>query len=266
MKIVTYNLRCVWDKWDGVNSFIHRAGMIYEKISAEMPDVIAFQEVVEKSRDFLIKMFPEYAFYGHFRNEDYSGEGVFTAIKKDSVEVLGYENFWLSPTPYIAGSRYENQSPCPRTCLVVTLRHKKSGKVMRIYNTHLDHISDEARQNGMDGILEAIIKNNQNAEYPFVLLGDFNAHPSDGVIKKCDNFKNPEITDITKDIPYTFHDFGKKQEKIDYIYMTTDLKKNLKEVYVWDDVYIWHKDVYHGSQVPAIYLSDHYPICAELDI
>lgn len=52
MKVVTYNLSCDWDSCDGINSFIHRAGMIYERLDAEMPDIIAFQEVVPKSIRF----------------------------------------------------------------------------------------------------------------------------------------------------------------------------------------------------------------------
>ena len=33
-KIVTFNIRNVWDK-EGKNSFIHRVGMIYDKINKE---------------------------------------------------------------------------------------------------------------------------------------------------------------------------------------------------------------------------------------
>ena len=45
MKVVTYNIRCVWDTCDGINNFIHRAGMIYDKILEEKPDLIGFQEM-----------------------------------------------------------------------------------------------------------------------------------------------------------------------------------------------------------------------------
>lgn len=45
-----------------------------------------------------------------------------------------------------------------------------------------------------------------------------------------------------------------------------NLKENLKSVLVWDDKCVWNKDVYHGVDVPSIYLSDHYPVCAEIDM
>ena len=58
-KIVTFNIRNVWDK-EGKNSFIHRVGMIYDKINKEKPDVIAFQEVLQPHVTLLEKIFPDY--------------------------------------------------------------------------------------------------------------------------------------------------------------------------------------------------------------
>ena len=55
LKIASYNLRCIWTKGDGVNCFLHRAGMVLDKINAEKPDVICFQECIDKKGDFLGK-------------------------------------------------------------------------------------------------------------------------------------------------------------------------------------------------------------------
>ena len=264
MKIVTFNLRCVYDRWDGVNSLIHRAGFIYEKINAEKPDVIAFQELVEKSLELFTKLFPEYLFLGHFREADYSGEGVFTAVRKDKIEVLGFEDFWLSPTPYVPGSKFENQGVFPRTCLMTQLRYRETGTVFRVYNIHLDYESDDSRQKGIACVLDAFEANNKKSDLPSIILGDFNASPFDDVIKKCN--ETPKILDVTKNIQVTFHDYGRSDTKIDYIFITRDMEDNLKNVCAWTDKCVWHPDLYHGPDVPYIYLSDHYPVCAELDI
>ena len=58
-KIVTFNSRNVW-MWskEGINCFIFRAGLIYEKVNKEKPDVIAFQELLQKNLDLLKKLFP----------------------------------------------------------------------------------------------------------------------------------------------------------------------------------------------------------------
>lgn len=48
LKVVTFNFRCVWKGYgDGINGFVHRAGMVYEKIMREKPDVIMFQEILQ---------------------------------------------------------------------------------------------------------------------------------------------------------------------------------------------------------------------------
>lgn len=256
MKIVTYNVRCVWkdDGPDGTNGFINRAGMAYEKISEEMPDVIGFQECHADHVNFLKRVFPEYLFLGHFRNADYDGEGVFTAFLKDKYDLLAYETFWISPTPYVSGSRFKIQSDCPRTCVMTQIRCKKTGEIIRILNLHLDHISDEARVHGMDMIMDKIDEYNAKAEYPTVILGDFNARPESSVIKLC----NSRFTDVTANLPVTFHNYGRGSEsnngkgvKIDYIFVSDELAKRAKNTVIWDEC------------IGGIYLSDHYPVCAE---
>ena len=73
MKIVTWNLRCIWSGYDGIYSFVHRAGIIYDKIMMEMPDVIGFQEVTVDSLQLMKRMLPEYEFFGSFREENFIG-------------------------------------------------------------------------------------------------------------------------------------------------------------------------------------------------
>ena len=59
MKITTFNLRCVY-RGDGINSFVHRAVPLCDKINEEKPDVIAFQEVTVDSLRILEKLLTEY--------------------------------------------------------------------------------------------------------------------------------------------------------------------------------------------------------------
>lgn len=251
MKIVTWNLRCVW-AGDGINSFLHRVGMIYEKIVTEKPDLIGFQEVIPASLEVLKRLLPEYEFYGQMRSENYDGEGLYTAIRKETTEILGSETFWLSPTPYVAGSRYEEQSPCPRICVYTLIRNKSTSEIMRIYNIHLDHQSEKARALGMDCVLRYMRTQDEKNLYCNILLGDFNAQPDSSVIKKCNDCA--ALFEATSTITETFHNYGKvKDYKIDYIYASKILQNRLIKADSW-------KDVHEG-----IYLSDHYPICIEIE-
>ena len=251
MKIVTFNVRSSWNH-DGINSMIHRAGMIYEKIEQERPEVVAFQEIREKHLAILERLMPDYTFCGQLRNADYGGEGVYTAIRNESLQLLGLETFWLSPTPYVAGSRYENQSMCPRICVMTQVRNKKNGQLMRIYNLHLDHESEEARVLGMKSVLDYVTEQNKKKVLPSVILGDFNANPNSEAIAMCHAYEGDSLRDLTADIPTTFHNFGRMEKdcKIDYIFVSPSLAEACTEVVAWTD------------ELDGIYLSDHYPVCA----
>ena len=249
MKIATINQRCVYNR-DGNQSFVHRGIFLCDKIESENPDVIGFQEVTPISIKVLEKLLPEYAFVGQFRTAKYDGEGLFTAVRKETCDILGFETIWLSPTPYVAGSRFENQSEYPRICLETKIRHRESGKIFRLYNLHLDHVSDEARILGMEVAFDFIDSFKDGA--PIVVLGDFNAEPDSKTIEMCNARK--DICDVTSHIPVTFHGFGKCDTmKIDYIYLSNELADWVKNTVAWED------------KINDVSLSDHYPICTELE-
>lgn len=253
LKIVTFNIRCVYNApVDGINSFIHRAGMIRDKIANEKPDVVAFQEVTPEILSLLKIVMPEYSFHGHGRLRDLSGEGLYTAVRKDTASVIGMESFWISPEPNVPESRFAEagQSECPRICVTTTVKHEKSGKLLRVYNVHLDHVA--ARVEGAKCVLSAIKADRKKADLSVVLLGDFNDYPESRPIRLCEK----ELTDITKEFSLTWHDFGRRKGecKIDYIFLSEDLVSSVNRVSLWKD---------HAN---GIWLSDHYPICATFNV
>lgn len=249
MKIVSFNIRYAWDK-DGVNSFIHRIGLICDKIAEEKPDVIAFQETTDRHREMLVRMLPEYLIVGQGRNADCLGEGVSTAVRRDTVDLLGFETIWLSPTPYVPASRYENQSYIPRIALITLLKNKKTGELFRMFNVHLDHLSSEGRVSQLEGLFGYINEQQKKVLLPAVILGDFNAEPDSDEIKLIN--KQGAFTDLTTNIEGTFHNFGTyhPSTKIDYIFTTPELTARAETAEPWTD------------EKNSIYLSDHYPICA----
>ncbi len=259
LKLVSFNLRCLWTG-DGINGFVHRAGRILDKIDTEMPDVICFQECTEKMRDFFLRHLPEYEFHYQGRNEDLNGEGLAFALRKDTIELITTDRFWLSPTPFVPGSRFEEQSTCPRICQIIMARMKKDNKVFRVYNNHLDHQSDKARILGITAVMERVKSDFLQFECPCFILGDFNAEPESEPIAYCNNYKEFPIVDLTKAVPRTFHQFGallnsdEATRKIDYIYCNSATAEKPHEVTVWDD------------EIHGIYLSDHYPLCLEIEL
>lgn len=248
MKIVTWNLRCVWKHADKTNAFIHRAGFIYDKIMTEKPSVIAFQEVTPQSYEFLKRALLEYEFFGSFRTADYGQEGVFVAFLKDEFTLLGADAFWMSPTPYVAGSKFAEQSDCPRVCVYARLLCKKTLEVFNLFDVHLDHISDLAKELGLNVLFDYIDRRDDaiNKEKT-IILGDFNASKVSQTIE----FANSKtwLIDATKDVSGTFHDFGRETPRqIDYIFISKALENRIESVTIWDD------------ERYGIYLSDHYPV------
>ena len=252
MKIVSWNFRCQWDRADGKNCVIHRAGYAYDKIAKERPEVIAFQEIRPVTFELLKKLLPEYDFFGSQRTAEFGEEGLYIAWRKDSFALMGSETFWLSPTPYVAGSRFQNQSDCTRVCVMAKLRDLKTNECYRLWNIHLDHISDEARRLGLECLFKFIGHFSVMDTTPHIVLGDFNATPESETMQWCEAQKG--FTDVSKGFETTFHGFGTENNfKIDFIYVSDELVAKTQKTELWTDEH------------DGVYLSDHYPVCLTVD-
>ena len=252
MKIVTFNIRCALSG-DGINSFYHRAGSVLEKIDREKPDVIGFQEVRPEIFDFLRKYLTDYMLVGCGRGADYEGEHNPVAFRKDKFELIGLETEWLSPTPFVPGSRYEEQSDCPRIVTRVTLRKFGSASPFDVFNTHLDHVSELARVLGAQAVCKIMAARKEKWNFPMMLMGDMNDYPSSGPIRTFLSDAGLQLTEHTAGMGTTWHGYGTaNNERIDYIMSNGFVQRG--QVEAWTD------------KEDGIWLSDHYPLAVELDM
>lgn len=248
---MTFNLRTD-TKSDGINYFPNRQNRILDMIRNEQPDLIGFQEAKEMARTFLKENLTDrYTVIGCGRAKEYRGEGCLIAFRKDCFDLINLETEFLSSSPRIPGSRYEgsDQSPCPRLYLHAELIHTQDTSPIHFFNTHLDHMGEQARMLGMTQILQQISKIPEK----IILTGDMNALPDSPCIALPALLPNHSLQDATASITHSFHNFGKQTEncKIDYIFTDgTPL-----EAYRIED-----------TPSDGIYLSDHYPICAWIEI
>jgi endonuclease/exonuclease/phosphatase family metal-dependent hydrolase len=249
IKVVTYNLKC-----DSETGFKRRLSLAVNRFEHEKPDIIGFQEALPHMQRMLEDTLNEYSFIGFGRDFDFGGESNCVAYRRDTYRLFGYNQFWLSPTPYIPGTRYEGQSSCPRICTSLILKHKNRISPFRVYNTHLDHVSDNARILGMSQILRQIKNDNDNWHLNIILTGDMNAGPSSQPITDVLDFSAYPLKDVTETVKNTFHDFGKLSHdcKIDYIF--TDSFTEHSSANIWDDY------------TDGIYISDHYPVSVDLKL
>jgi len=243
IKILTYNLRRDNDA-DGINSFTNRFPFIIDTLHLNKPDVIGFQEAKPEMLARLKASLEEYSFVGFGRNPDYSSEANPVAFLKSRFSLHGFEQFWLSLTPHVPGSRYEDQSTCPRIC-VFTILKPDDGEPFRFVNTHLDHFSASARLSGAELILSRLKEQNALSPLPTILTGDLNERPGSPAVTML---AESGFTDLTVGIRRTAHHFGRQtfDNKIDYIFATSSVcARNTRE---WTDM--------RGEQ----YLSDHFPV------
>ncbi len=250
LKFVTFNLR--YDNGrDGENCFVYRQPLILKAIGKEQPHVICFQEVLPHMAAWLKKSLPDYYVIGCPRNENLDGEQVPVAFRSDRFSLIRMDTFWLSETPRTPGSRYPDQSSCPRTCTEALLLENESRRVLRVLNTHLDHVGVQARKRGLDQILRCAESAALFPDAPVILTGDFNAEPDSDEIAFIRQW--PEYRDATEGIGVTYHGYLRAEHpaQIDYIFTRGPLTcKNVKK---WE----------HMEN--GVLLSDHYPVSAELE-
>ncbi len=168
-RIVTYNIKYAQD-W--LDTFDSRKEIIKEQLSSYEADIIAVQEANYgwmNNYDGLPILLEEYNYVGVGR-EDGKEEGEYAAIfyLKSKYEVLESNTIWLSQTPNEVSIGWDASTY--RIMTYVTLKNKETEEVLTIYNTHLDHIGEVAKEESTNLILEKI----NNTNNPYILVGDLN--------------------------------------------------------------------------------------------
>ena len=220
-------------------------------------DALGLQEVCPDQAEYLRGSLTEFGFVGEHRNADLkNGEASPVLYRKSRFEALKSGTFWLSETPESPGPKSWDTA-CPRVCTWALLA-ERGGRRLLFANTHLDHWSAAARENGMKLILERLSGLSEGA--PVVLTGDHNCRHGDAPAITartvlCDARDVAESPDPGP--RNTFHAFGKLADnprdlRIDFIYASDGTR-------VLDFVT-------HGDRRPDsdLYPSDHYPVSATL--
>lgn len=250
IKVMSFNLRTSVAR-DGVNHFDRRLPRIVKFLNQETPDVIGFQEINAYMKDQLIASLCDYVLIGCGREKDRSGEAALIGYRKDRFELLSFENFWLSATPTVPGSKYGfDQSDCPRITSAALLLLRGTRTPFWFVNTHLDHKGVLARAFGSMQILQFVSAKTE----PCVITGDFNAEPNTPEIRLFLENKYYPLLDATEGFDYTYHAFTPDPHgKIDYI--LTSLPCKPEESICYED-----------TPVEGVYLSDHRPVAAFVEV
>ena len=262
---------------DGENNWSKRKEFMTDIIAAGNYDFIGTQETVmnpDPERNQVSYISSKLAGHGVFgRSREVSpevGEAMTIFYKKErwNMDETDQTTFWLSDTPDVAGSKTDPKAGCPRSVTAALFHELKEGKPtgrkIYFYNTHLDHMSEEARQRGAKQLMDRIAAR-KNKDVPVIVTGDMNCGERSPAIrfmkgepmtldekewispyKLTDSFRsaNPDATDVG-----TFNGFKEPgKSKIDYIFVSPSLKTISAEII--------------RTQRDGRYPTDHFPIDA----
>ncbi|MFP4365889.1 MAG: endonuclease/exonuclease/phosphatase family protein [Bacteroidales bacterium] len=258
LSIMTFNIR--YDNpADGQNQWQNRVPLVRAYLDSVAPDIAGMQEVVHHQLIDLQDMLPGYSYIGTGR-DDGKTKGEYSPLffKEDRFILRDNSQFWLSETPSIPGSKSWDAA-ITRIVSWAALEDIQSGETIYVFNTHFDHRGEESRRKSAELISEKITE--IAGESPVVLMGDFNIRKGSGdyefmtrIFNRNNGLRNTESVAETpvEDAESTINGFSHDMEPrvIDFIF--TDGNFSVPSYRV-DEV------IENG-----IFLSDHWPVVAEL--
>ncbi|MFP4977565.1 endonuclease/exonuclease/phosphatase family protein [Paenibacillus sp. CN-4] len=173
IEAATFNVR-LDAPTDGPNAWPHRRKYAEKMLSYYSWDLIGLQEPFAHQLEALAGV-PGYTSEGIGREGGTAGEFSAILYKTERFERLDGGTFWLSETPDRPSLGWG--ADYLRICTWLKLRDRLSGQPLVAMNTHLDHMSEEARLRGAELILSRIDEISEGA--PVILTGDFNAAATD---------------------------------------------------------------------------------------
>jgi endonuclease/exonuclease/phosphatase family metal-dependent hydrolase len=263
---MTFNIRGFHNR-DGANAWAEREALNIATIRNCAPDLIGFQEANGRNLQVYHRELPEYH-YVAWPPYNNAPPHQFPAIlwRADRLRPLECETFWLSETPDVYSGSWDTD--CVRSAAWVRFAVAGTDAQVVHLNTHLDHISEQARFEGARLILERLA-DAQASGAATIVTGDFNAPPHSATYdvfasagfgdahKICGNVDDPTRS-------YTYHGFRGEQfrgsdappRRIDWILLrdgasTRVATENCEIV---------------RAAAPPLFPSDHYPVIADIEL
>lgn len=231
LKVMSFNIQT----HSNGEVFYIREEMMTEFIAEWQPDSIGMQEVTGTWRKSLdATCFGEqYSSVGNSTMKTGEMNAIF--YRNDKFTLIDSGTFWLSDTPDVAGSKFEDSGE-PRTCTWARLKNQKTAEEFVHLNTHLDIGGSEVRLKQGNVVLEFI---QGLGDVPLILTGYFNQvqKNSSGEVYPLYQQMTESLADARMTAPDTvsptewasmvqYHREGEKynpaRQPIDYIFYTPE--------------------------------------------
>ena len=253
-KVMTYNIRLDVAS-DGENAWPNRKDFFTSQVQFYAPDVMGIQEALPNQVQDIAQSLPNYQYVGIGRDEEGKGEASNIFYRSDKLKMIENHTFWLSETPTQPSMGWD--AACRRVCTYALFEDKITHQQFWVFNTHLDHVGEVAREKSAQLIM-AKIKEVNTQNLPVVFTGDFNATPDTAWLSDLKKEMN-DSKDITEEKPFgpneTFNGFQYNEipkTRIDYIFTSKEIK--VKKYAVLAET--------QNLRFP----SDHFPVYAEIQL
>lgn len=255
IRVMSYNIR--YDiTTSNASPWTERHVAISEQIKRYHADIIGMQEVLDHQRTQLLTDLPEFASVGVGRDDGQkAGEYAPIFYKKERFRLLHSGTFWLSPTPDIPSKGWD--AALNRICTYAQFVDETLKDTIWVYNTHFDHVGEEARKRSAELILKKIEMSGYEQQ-AVVVCGDFNLnddHPTISFVQLHWKDALFEAKELKSNKNRTFNNFDLENEaskRIDYLFTNEKV-----------DILIFETIV---ERFGISYPSDHFPILAALKI
>ena len=227
LNVMTFNIRYN-TKNDSLNAWPYRKDNAASQVLFHQVHILGVQEALHEQIMDLTQSLAQYKYTGVGR-DDGKTKGEYSAIFYDTtrLKLLESSTFWLSLTPSVPGSKGWDAN-ITRIVTWAKFRDTKNKKLFFVFNTHFDHIGQEARRESAKLLKQKVKEIAGNM--PTIITGDFNAKPSDDPIKILTDVKDIDHFIDTKAIsktPHygpagTFNGFASKErdpEPIDFVFV-----------------------------------------------
>jgi endonuclease/exonuclease/phosphatase family metal-dependent hydrolase len=251
VNVLSFNIRFA-NPADSADYWEYRKEQVVEVLEGAQYDFIGLQEALVDQVNYLAEHLTDYEFIWRTREIDSTqGEAVPLLYRKTNWQLIKSETFWLSDTPEIPGSNTWNAA-CNRVATWGIFKSMEKQQEILVCNTHFDHVSQLARINGAQLILDRMGQIAENR--PIILLGDLNGKPDNPAITLLSNHWLDPYPDLYPGdtIHGTFHGFKGSPfgKRIDYIF--TFGQKSVSKM----DILLNNRN--------GAYPSDHFPVSASI--
>ena len=219
--VMSCNLRCMTPLDFGRKTWFYRANLIMEDIAQQDPCIIGFQEATKWQYRYLVDVLTGYDSVITYRDTSPLSEGCPIFYNTALYTLVDKGSFWLSETPDEMSKDWD--SACYRICSYVILTENSSGRDFVVFNTHLDHVSDLARINGINVVLDKIAR---FGSLPSVIMGDFNALEGSETYQSVTSSFDDALyeAETAAGTSYTYQNWGNLEnaKRLDYFMLSPD--------------------------------------------